>query len=127
MGKAELLALIARINTRDENVTRSDETTSWKALREAEILTDPAIFPLLQGIITANEGRKKEQREIRSAAYFIYGRLMEKAYLPEAVPFYIQRLTVESDKYVLSSLLDRVGDWGRKNSFFRRRWIFLPS
>ena len=113
MGKAELLALIARINTRDENVTRSDETTSWKAL--------------LQGIITANEGRKKEQREIRSAAYFIYGRLMEKAYLPEAVPFYIQRLTVESDKYVLSSLLDRVGDWGRKNSFFRRRWIFLPS
>ena len=28
---------------------------------------------------------------------------------------YIQRLTVESDKYVLSSLLDRVSDWGRKN------------
>ena len=115
MEKAELLALIARINTREECFTRSDETISWKALREAETLADPAIFSLLQEIITTNEGKKKEQREIRAAAYFIYGRLMEKAYLSEAVPFYIQRLTVESDKYVLSSLLDRVSDWGRKN------------
>ena len=115
MDQVELLDLIARINTGDEHIADSRESTSWKALRETEELTDPGLFPPLQGIITANEGRKKEQREIRSAAYFIYGRLMEKAYLPEAVPFYIQRLTVESDKYVLSSLLDRVSDWGRKN------------
>ena len=126
MEKAELLALIARINTREECFTRSDETISWKALREAETLADPAIFSLLQEIITTNEGKKKEQREIRAAAYFIYGRLMEKAYLSEAVPFYIQRLAVETDRHVLSSLLDRVGDWGRKKLLLPEEMDFSP-
>ena len=126
MEKAELLALIARINTREECFTRSDETISWKALREAETLADPAIFSLLQEIVTTNEGKKKEQREIRAAAYFIYGRLMEKAYLSEAVPFYIQRLAVETERHVLSSLLDRVGDWGRKGQLLPEEMDFSP-
>lgn len=57
MDKAGLLELIARINTREENVRVSTETTRWKALREAETLTDPALFPLLREIIEENEGK----------------------------------------------------------------------
>lgn len=114
MDKAGLLDLIERINTRDEHFPVSTETTSWKALREAETLDDPGLFPLLREIVTENEGKGKEKREIRRAAYFIYGRGMEKAFSPAEAPFFLGRLSVETDKYVLSSILDRVADWGRK-------------
>ncbi len=56
MDKVEVLELITRINTKDEQFTISSDTTSWKALREAETLTDPTIFPLLQEIIEENAG-----------------------------------------------------------------------
>lgn len=114
MDKTGLLDLIERINTRDEHFAVSTETTSWKALREAETLDDPGLFPLLREIVTENEGKGKEKREIRRAAYFIYGRGMEKAFSPAEAPFFLGRLSVETDKYVLSSILDRVADWGRK-------------
>lgn len=73
MDKTELLNLITKINTKDEHFTVSTETTSWKAYREAETLTDPAIFPFLQEIIEEyGRGKKKEKREIRNAAYFFW-------------------------------------------------------
>ena len=84
-----LLELITRINTRDKHFTVSTETTSWKALREAETLTDPTLFPILQEIIEGHEGKKKEKREIRSAAYFIFGRLMQKSFRQDACAFFL--------------------------------------
>ena len=106
MDQAGLMELIGRINTEEEHFTRSDQTVSWKALREAETLADPALFPLLREIITANEGRAKAKREVRRAAYFIYGRLMEKAFSPAEASFFLERLTMETEKYVLSALLE---------------------
>jgi len=114
MDRGELMDLIARINTVDKTAACSTDTVRWKALREAETLTDPELFPLLREIITSHEGKAKAKREVRNAAYFIYGRLMEQVFLPENAPFYLGRLAVEIDKYVLSSILDRVKDWGRK-------------
>lgn len=87
MDKAALLALIDRINTREEHLADSRETTRWKALREAETLSDPALFPLLREIVTENEGKSKDRRQVRSAAYFIYGRLMERTFSPAEAPF----------------------------------------
>ena len=111
MDKAELLDLIARINTKDEQFTISSETTSWKALREAETLTDPALFPLLQEIIEEHGGKRKDQREIRSAAYFVFGRLMQASFDQDACAFFLRRLEAETDKYILDSMLDRIYDW----------------
>jgi len=111
MDKVELLELITRINTKDEHFTVSTETTSWKACREAETLTDPALFPLLQEIIEEHDGKKKDKREIRNAAYFIFGRLMQVSFEQGACAFFLQRLGAETDKYILSSMLDRVHDW----------------
>lgn len=111
MDKVEVLDLITRINTKDEPFTISSETTSWKALREAETLTDPAIFPLLQEIIEENEGKKKEKREIRSAAYFVFGRLMQASFDQAACAFFLRRLGAETDKYILGFMLDRIYDW----------------
>jgi len=113
MDKAGLLELIARINTKDEHFTVSTETTSWKARREAETLTDPALFPLLQEIIEEHGGKKKDQREIRNAAYFIFGRLMQASFEEVACAFFLRRPGAETDKYILSSMLDRVHDWRR--------------
>lgn len=126
MEKAELMELIGRINAQEEHFTDSRETVSWKALREAETLTDPALFPLLREIITDNEGKAKTRREVRRAAYFVYGRLMEKAFSPAEAPFLLERLRVESDKYVLSNLLDRMGDWGRKGLLLPEGMDFSP-
>jgi len=111
MDKAELFELISKINTKDEHFTVSSETVSWKARREAEALTDPALFPLLQEIIREHDGRKKDQREIRNAAYFIFGRLMQASFEESACAFFLGRLGAETDKYILSSMLDRVHDW----------------
>ena len=74
-------------------------------------MTDPTIFPLLQEIIEENEGKKKEKREIRSAAYFIFGRLMQASFDQAACAFFLRRLGAETDKYILGSMLDRIYDW----------------
>ena len=120
MDKAGLLDLIARINTREENIKISSETTGWKALREAETLEDPALFPLLREIVAENEGKAKAKRDVRSAAYFIYGRLMERAFSPGDCDFLLRRLEKETDKYLLHSMLDRIQDWQG------RQGILLP-
>lgn len=114
MDKTGLLDLIARINTKEENVTRSDETVSWKALREAETLTDPALFPLLQEIVQENKGKAKPKREVRMAASFIFGRLMEQAFDPESCIFYLRWLEMETDQKLLCPMLDRISDWQRR-------------
>ena len=106
-----LLELITRMNTKYEQLTNITETTKWKAIREAETLTDPALFPILQEIIERNEGKKKEKQEIRSAAYFIFGRLMQKSFNQDACAFFLKRLEVETDKYALCQMLDRVRSW----------------
>lgn len=114
MDKAGLLELIAKINTTDEHVAVSTETAGWKARREAEALTDPALFPLLQKIIEEHDGKQKDQREIRNAAYFIFGRLMQASFEEGACAFFLRQLGAETDKYILSFMLDRVHDWWKR-------------
>ena len=109
MDKSDLQDLIAKINTK-ENLADSRETIRWKALREAETLEDADIFPMLREIITKNEGKGKAKREIRSAAYFIYGKLFKKTFRVEDCTFFIQRLNKENDKYSLTAILDRIKD-----------------
>ena len=121
MDKTGLLKLIAKINTRDKHITVSTRTTSWKAYRKAETLTDPALFPLLQEIIAEHEGKKTADRDIRKAACFIYGHLMEKSFDQDACAFFLQWLAAETDKYILSSMLDWISDWQR------RAGIFVPA
>lgn len=116
MDKEYLLELISRINTEEKNIRVSSETVSWKALREAETLTDPALFPVLREIILENEGKTKAKRETRSTAYFILGRLMEQSFDGETCAFFLRRLEAETDKYLLHSMLGRVQDWqGKRN------------
>lgn len=47
MSEKYIVELIQRINT-EETFTDSTTTTSWKALREAETLSNPAFYPILK-------------------------------------------------------------------------------
>lgn len=68
MDKNGLLDLMTRINTQEVGVAGSRETVRWKALREAETLTGPELFPLLQEIVLENRGKAKAKRDVRMAA-----------------------------------------------------------
>ena len=83
----------------------SSETISWKALREAEKLDNIDFVPQLIDFI--NQEKNKNNRD---RAYFILGHLTKNTSSPSATQFLINRLTKESDKYVISSLLDRIAD-----------------
>lgn len=126
MDKAGLMELISRMNIKNEAFTCSSETTSWKGHWEAETLDDPGLFPLLREVVEENEGKGKAKREVRKAAYFIYGRLMERVFSPKDAVFFLHRLEVETDKYVLSSMLDRVKDWGAKGRQLPAEMDFSP-
>lgn len=75
MGKEGLLELIGRMCAPHEpDIRCSWQTTSWKALREAEKQTDRVIFPALEEIINENPG--ENGLDIRKAACFIYKKLL---------------------------------------------------
>ncbi len=114
MDKNGLLDLMTRINTQEVGVADSRETVRWKALREAETLTGPELFPLLQEIVLENRGKAKAKRDVRMAAGFIYGRLMEQAFDSESCAFFLHWLGTETDRQLLCSMLNRICDWQRR-------------
>lgn len=108
MSEKYIVELIQRINTEETFTDSSTTTTSWKALREAETLSNPAFYPILKKIILINP--KPKDKKIRDAAYFILGKLLKNEPLDEQICFYLQQLEVETDKYILSGMLDRLAD-----------------
>ncbi|MCM1107991.1 MAG: hypothetical protein NC388_02915 [Clostridium sp.] len=97
MSKDELLELIGRMCAPHEpDVCRSWEMTSWKALREAEKLTDRTLFPILEEIIRENPG--ESGLDIRKEAYFIYKKLLIQQFDEERFAFLLSRLDMEIAK-----------------------------
>jgi len=81
----------------------SSQTTSWKALREAEKLDEVGYISELREYVNVEKDKKK-----RDSAYFILGWLGYKLESPEAIHAILARLPSEKDKSVLSSMLDCV-------------------
>ncbi|WP_268122894.1 HEAT repeat domain-containing protein [Roseivirga pacifica] len=104
-----LIDLVKRMNETGDQLLkptfRSDETISWKALRETEKLNKPEFISQLIDFIN-NEKNKKA----RDRAYFALGHLAKNTNNTFATDYLIQRIEKETDKYVLSTLLDRITD-----------------
>lgn len=66
------------------------------------------LFTQFKKIILINP--KPKDKKIRDAAYFILGKLLKNEPLDEQICFYLQQLEVETDKYILSGMLDRIAD-----------------
>lgn len=99
-----LLDLVERIRC-DDKLKNSDEKTSWKALREAELLTNIDFIEPLKLFITQEANKKT-----RDAAYFILGKIAKNKNCEDVCAFLIFRVDQEKDKYVISSMLDRIAD-----------------
>ncbi|MFC5471602.1 HEAT repeat domain-containing protein [Cohnella suwonensis] len=99
--------LINRMSTVD-NAKSSYESISFKAHREAEILNDKDLIPVLVDLIS--NSRSQDMKSSRNAAYFILSKLVQKFEEHEALQFLINQLRLESDQYVISSMLDRISE-----------------
>jgi HEAT repeat protein len=107
MRKA-LADLIMRMATPEHRCTNSDDSISWKAYREAETLDDPSIVDELAEYL----GHEPD-RGIRRHAYFILGKLGRKVRGRDCASILLSHLSTETNKYVLSVLLDALGGVGK--------------
>ena len=112
-----LLDLIERMRTKDDiknqkpGIYRSDQSISWNAHREAETLADEKYVKQLIEYIPI-----EKRKTYRDSAYFVLGKLLSKMAIPTAIQFYINRLLIETDKYILMFMLDRLEDIDKDSS-----------
>ena len=102
-----LINLIDRmLDTSDQNKEAgydSSKTISWKALREAENVENTAYIPQLITFIDNEKDKKKRDR-----SYFLLGHIAKNTSDLKALDYLIYRIQKETDKYIISSLLDRI-------------------
>jgi HEAT repeat protein len=113
---AYLVDLIERMNAEDRlpetgKPFNSADTVSWKAYRESEGLTDAAFIRQLVDYIPG-----ETRYAYRDAAYFVLGKILAKTADPMAVQFYVNRLKIETDNFMLGSMLDRLADIEKDSS-----------
>jgi len=102
-----LINLIDRmLDTSDQNKEAgydSSKTISWKALREAENVENTEYIPQLITFIDNEKDKKKRDR-----SYFLLGHIAKNTSDLKALDYLIYRIQKETDKYIISALLDRI-------------------
>jgi len=102
-----LVDIISRMNDKSDQIMvsgyNSSDTISWKALREAEKVDNVNYIPELIKFIDSEKDKKK-----RDKAYFLLGHIAKNTNDVGATEYLIKRVDKESDKYIVSSLLDRI-------------------
>ena len=102
-----LINLIDRmLDTNDQNKEAgydSSKTISWKALREAENVENTEYIPQLITFIDNEKDKKKRDR-----SYFLLGHIAKNTSDSKALDYLIFRIQKETDKYIITSLLDRI-------------------
>jgi len=83
----------------------SENSISWHAHREAEQLADISMIDELKSFLV-----EKPSKEERSAAYFILGKIGTNSVSQRCATALIKYSTIETDKYLLSNILDRIAD-----------------
>lgn len=99
--------MINRLNSQ-KPVKSSKKDIRWLAHREAEEVDDPALYSVLESIVTSNEG--DENTDIRKGAYIITGQLLKNCYAKPYVDLLLQRLLVETDRDIRVAIMDELSD-----------------
>jgi HEAT repeat protein len=99
-----LVDLVARMAAPEPRRINSGDSISWKAHREAEALDDPSIVDEL-----AEHLPHEPDKELRRQAYFILGKLGQRIRARDCASILLSHLSAETNKYVLSVLLDALG------------------
>jgi len=105
MLRKTLTDLVERMTRREAVLTSSKDSISWNAHRDAEELSDRSMVDELAQYVTIERIKEK-----RSAAYFMIGKLGLKCRSVDCARILIGSVHREKDKYVLSSMLDRLAD-----------------
>ncbi len=105
MNTEQLSDLIDRMCCK-ENSSNSDDSISYKAYREAEKLSDVSLLPFLKETILLNQNNNSKDKKLRNSVYFIIGKIIKNSFDESACKFLVERLDVETDKYILSGILD---------------------
>jgi HEAT repeats len=99
-----LVDLIAQMTAKEPRCIKSDESVSWHAHREAELLADASMVEDLADYV-----RHESNKEHRGAAYFILGELGKKVGSAECASILVSHVGTETNKYALAGLLDALG------------------
>lgn len=102
-----IMDLLSRMTVKEE-IKNSKDSIRWKAYREAEKINDAAVYPILIKIVKENQQVKK--KDLRDAVYFIIGVALRNVFDREACIFLIGQLENETNKYINSSILDRISE-----------------
>ncbi|PIF33526.1 hypothetical protein CLU81_4142 [Flavobacterium sp. 9] len=81
------------------------KTISWKAYREAENVENAEYIPQLIAFIDNEKDKKKRDR-----AYFLLGHITKNTNDLKALDHLISRVNKETDKYIISALLERIAN-----------------
>ncbi|PGM49019.1 HEAT repeat domain-containing protein [Bacillus sp. AFS053548] len=104
MDEKELLNLIQKMADKG-SYTSSDDSPSWHAYRKAEQITDTSVIPFLNNLL-----EKSKDKDIRNNIYFILGKIGGNTGDERVVQILLKSLERETDKYVLSSVLERISE-----------------
>jgi HEAT repeat protein len=109
-----LTDIILRMNDKSDQIMEpgynSSETISWKALREAEKVDNVNYISELIQFIDSEKDKKE-----RDKAYFLLGHIAKNTSDINATEYLIKRVDKETDKYIVSSLLDRISNLKKPN------------
>jgi HEAT repeat protein len=104
-----LIDLIERMSdTSDQTKEKgyeSSQTISWKALREAEKINN---IDFISDLIIFIDKEKNKIK--RGHAYFVLGHIAKNTNNEIALNYLIQRVEKETDKYIISTLLDMIAN-----------------
>ena len=101
-NEEQLKDLIKRMCNEDNC---SEESISWQAYRESEKLSNQAFLPLLYNIVLENQKNTKRDKTIRKSVYHIISCITKNSSDESGCQFLINRLDIETDKYILEHLL----------------------
>lgn len=122
MTKNEILDLLKRMMTVEYGLI-SNQTTSWKAHKEADNLSDRNLLPILYEIVNENEGKDKQKQFLRSRCYYIIGQITKKAFEHQDAVYVFRQLKNEiKNNDALSALVDIIYFWWQRDAN-----IFVPT
>lgn len=102
MNKVELYRLLDEMTSPDGIIGLLD-TPNWRFWKKTERLDEQKLFLILREFIETRT--KKEDAHLRENACLLLGKLLLRVMEPEVCQFLVDRLSKETDKYVLHSIL----------------------
>lgn len=105
MTKTELYTLLDALSLPDSIISRLD-TSGWCFWKRKGQIRKNEIFPYLREFI--EQRTKQTDTKVRENAYSVFAKLLLENFEPEHCQFLIDRTRIETNKYVLHTILSGI-------------------